>query len=206
MAAVLHIGAVASQALEHDRQIHEAALISNEKLVASRLAVLKDRKRSAATLQRAVNKRHARAVRGVTLLSDICTSPEVQMLIKTRGGLSLWNARIRLGGEGGPVEYLFGMRLMADGVLIYDQTLYEDGPDLTVSTMFFLPYHGDSFIRHLRLARITSSRGCNPLVETKRFESLDGNNDDPMNILFQVLADCADPRKVHRYLIKAIKP
>lgn len=206
MAAVLSIGAVASRALEHDRQVREAALISNETLIASRLAALKDRKRNAVPFQRAVNKRLARAVRGVVLLSDACTSPEVQTLINARGGLSLWSARIRLGGEGGPIEYFFGMRLMAEGILIYDQTFYGDMPYSPESMMFFLPYHGDSFICHLRLARIASPRGCNPHVETKRFESLDGNNEDPTNILFQILADCAEPRMLRRYLIKAIKP
>lgn len=206
MAVVQSMTAIASDALGRIREIQAASLVSNETLISKRLAALKERKRHDTRHQRAVNKRLVRAVRGVAELSDACTTPEVRALISMRGDLSLWGARLRLGGEGGPVEYFFGMRLMVEGILIYDQTMHGDKPDMSESVMFFLPYDGDSFIRHLRLAHIATTRGCNPIMETRRFESLDGNNEDPTNILFQVLADCADPRKLSRYLIKAIKP
>lgn len=206
MVAVQNIASIASGALEQERQIREAAVVSNERLVAMRLAARKERLRHTVRHQGDMNKRLARAVRGVDALSSACTTPEIQALISMKSSLGLWGARLRLGGEGGPVEYFFGMKLLPEGILIYDQTMYGDNPpDKGESMMFFLPYGGDSFIRHLRLAHIVTARGCNPARETKRFESLDGNYEDPTSILFQILADCADPRKLHRYLLRTMK-
>lgn len=206
MAAVPSITAIATEALALHQDLKEAAIVRNEELVLQRANTQKRKRLQAVQRLRTLNKRLARAVQGVMALSDVCTTPEVQALIKTGGGLSLWNGSIRIGGDGGIMECRFGIALTVDGLFIYDQTSYDGKLDVTASSMFLLPYHGDLFLCSLRLGHIATASGCNPYTETKRYESLDGNSTDPTNILFQVLADCANPRMLARYLRKAIKP
>lgn len=206
MAAVPSISATAIEALGLQQELRDAAIVRNEELVLQRATRQKEKRTRYVERLRSTNKRLARAVQAVAALSSVCTSPDVRALIATQGGLCLWTGFLRIGGDGGIMESRFGILLSADGLAIHDQTWFDGKLDAETSSVFMLPYAGDSLISQLRLAQIATSKGCDPRIETNRFESLDGNNVDPADILFQVLVECSDPKTLTQYLLKAIKP
>lgn len=200
------IAVAAGEAAAHRALLHEAAIVKSDELVRRRIAAMKERRREAVFALRRKNLRMRRALQGVTALSDLAQT-ELKDLINVSGTITIWSGRIRLGGTGecGPMESGFFISLTAAGIRVEDYTRYGDVEDMKEKTRLFLSFGADSLIHQRVLDRIANSNGCNPIVETKRFESLDGNNIAPSSIMFQVLADCSDPRKLERYVMQAIK-
>lgn len=202
----------ASSASNAMLQLQSAAAERAEQMSRSRYKTMKRDRYQAVQELRKRNKRIRRAVQGLEALDVLAQSKEVQKLLRLSGKISLWHGYLYLpshpDGEGGhysSTTYEFYMILTAEGIQLRDSTRHDGKEDLSDSTSLFFPYCGSSFIRYSRLEPIATSVGCNPAHETDTFESVNGQGAEaPMSILFQILADCANPRMLSKYFMKAI--
>jgi hypothetical protein len=193
---------------ERINRLQEAAATRTENILRVRAIERKSRRVLNVKRSQPMNKRLRKAIAGFKSLATVCQTPEYQSLFTARGSaLSLWSGHLHIAGshDSGPMTVWFQMSLYPSCMVIQDHTIWGNKEDLQTKTFIVLPYTTDPFILHMKLRHIVRPL-CNVAADTRDFHTI-GNcstDADPITILFQVLVDCNDHKKLEKYLLQAL--
>jgi hypothetical protein len=149
------------------------------------------------------HRRVALAIRGVHALSALAMTDDVQSLIRIMptGGIVLWQLAPRLPGCRSVLV------MTPDAIVLDDEMRFSaDGPrDKKESTYARLPYQGIDLIYQRALEAFASPQDFDVATETVQHAQDPNDMYRETEILFQVLVDCADMKKMERYFLDAIR-
>jgi|GEM_PF-5103803 len=147
-------------------------------------------------------RRAHRIILGLTRLAAAGSLPEVQELIKVLGPLSIWSGSSSA-GEGW--DHTWGIVLTAEAIVIHDEVFIDGKSDASYNPLRHeLPY--DCVATWSSSAWLADLCGRTKFIDFRDEEGMAMMPEEEFStdLLWQHLAECANPKATERYVRKAI--
>ena len=194
-------------------RVQQAAQIQTDELARRRKKALQERRRQSLKYVRPKNKRLACATQGLEALRSLIRTPQVDTLLRVQNTLTLASANLYIpssgDGEGGrnpSLELDLRIMITRSRLEILERILYSNKEDEGERIHRNFPHDSDGFLSFLALRRIATGHGCDVKHELRTLSSMkaDRSPAPSLEILFQILVDCAEPQKLEQYLLRAM--
>lgn len=199
------IDSAVSARLAQLSRIEEAAQQQTAEIEHQLLMQSRNRRVHTIAEERRKRQRAETALKGVEALCAVGRTDGVQKLIDTQGPLTIWGGREPFAGNMRKATYI---SLEQSQLVVSEWLTHANGAEFLDAENFYLRFSYNSRDRLLSLKKLLTITNPQALdwEMTEHWLRKDGLSYlDTRDVLFEILCECADPEKLERYVLEAIR-